>query len=78
MCDPEINSGQAATLRLNAAMKVELSNERGKKCLIELLQLGSKKIPLLFNVYRESNHAGLQLIEYTGELEIWITGVQVR
>jgi len=30
VCDPEMNSGQAATLRLNAAMKTELRTERGK------------------------------------------------
>ncbi len=29
VCDPEMNSGQAATLRLNVAMKTELRNERG-------------------------------------------------
>ncbi len=43
VCDPEINSGQAATLRVNVTMKVELSNERGKKSFIEILQPGSKK-----------------------------------
>ncbi|HRH51027.1 MAG TPA: hypothetical protein PLP23_19910 [Panacibacter sp.] len=40
----EINSVQAANLRVNAAMKVELGNERGKRSFIEIQMPGSKKM----------------------------------
>ena len=42
-----MNSGQAATLRLNAAIKTELRTERGKKSLIHILLPGTKSFFLL-------------------------------
>ena len=49
VCDPEMNLGLVATLRLNVAMKEELSTERGKRSLIVVPKPGTKSFLNILN-----------------------------